>query len=221
MKVDSQRHVATGFRALGILLLALAVSACDNLLAQEPAPVPSTPASGITLLDAVRSTLVNQPLLRIQEQQVNISRGIKQQASGQFDTSLGSSVIQSRTNTPLTLYLKQQALLNGTPTNDLVTNLTTYNANAGKLFRSGISASIVLGVTRDLDNITQGGGINGSHLGLVVNIPLLRGLGSEAVAAQEGEIGRDGRCRGIELVRLIAPRVGRGGPRFFKIVAGH
>src|SRR5258706_13808743 len=99
MRVDSQRHVATGFLALGTLLLTLAVSGCDKLLAQEPAPVPSTPASGITLLDAVRSTLVNQPLLRIQEQQVNISRGIKHQASGQFGSSVGSSVIQSRTYT--------------------------------------------------------------------------------------------------------------------------
>ncbi len=221
MKVDSQRHVATGFRALGILLLALAVSACDNLLAQEPAPVPSTPASGITLLDAVRSTLVNQPLLRIQEQQVNISRGIKQQASGQFDTSLGSSVIQSRTNTPLTLYLKQQALLNGTPTNDLVTNLTTYNANAGKLFRSGISASIVLGVTRDLDNITQGGGINGSHLGLVVNIPLLRGLGSEAVAAQEGADALEVEASLLDLDQLIAQLMASAASSYWNFVAAH
>ncbi|MGA2019010.1 MAG: TolC family protein [Candidatus Sulfotelmatobacter sp.] len=219
--MDSQRHFAISFLALGILLLTMAISPCDALLAQEQAPLPSRSAPSISLLDAVRSTLVNHTLLRIQEEQVNINRGIKQQASGQFDTLLGSSVGQTRTNTPLTLYLQQQALLIGISTNNLVTNLTTYNASAGKLFRSGVSASIVLGVTRDLDNVTQGGGVNGSHVGLMVNIPLLRGLGNEAVAAQEGADSLEVEASLLDFDQLVAQLMANAASSYWNFVAAH
>jgi outer membrane protein TolC len=221
MNVDSQRHAAISFPALGTLLLTLAIRLCPDLLAQEQALVAWKSAPGITLLDAVKSTLVNHTLLRIQEQQVNISRGVKQQASGQFDTSFGSSVSQSRTNTPLTVTLQQQALLNGTPTSDLVTNLTTYSASAGKLFRTGVSANIVLGVTRDLDNVTQGGGINASHLNLVVNIPLLRGLGNEAVGAQEAADSLEVDASQLDLDQLIAELMAKSASSYWNFVAAH
>jgi len=219
MKGNPRRNVAISLLAFGTLLVTLAIRPGDDLLAQGQVPVPSEPATGLTLLDAVKSTLVNHTLLRIQEQQVAINRGIKQQASGQFDTLLGSSASQVRTNTPLTLYLQQQALLNGAPTSDLVTNLTTYTANAGKLFRSGISANVVVGVTRDLDNLTQGGGVNGSHLGLVVNIPLLRGLGSEAVAAQEGADSLEVEASLLDLDQLVAQLMASAAASYWNFVA--
>jgi outer membrane protein TolC len=191
------------------------------VLGQEHAPGVSKSAPGISLLEAVKSTLVNHALLQIQQEQVNINRGIKQQASGQFDVLLGSSAGQTRTNTPLTLYLRQQALLNGTPTSDLVNNLTTYTANAGRLFRSGVSANIVLGVTRDLDNVTQRGGVNGSHVGLVVTIPLLRGLGTEAVAAQEDADSLEVEASLLDLDQLIAQLMENAASSYWNFVAAH
>jgi outer membrane protein len=221
MKGNSRRHLGAKILFLGTLAGILEIFSCGVLQAQERTPASSSNlAPGLTLLDAVQSVLVNQPLVQIQQQQVNISKGIKQQASGQFDTSFSGGITQSRTNTPLTVFLQQQALASGITTGNLVTTLTSYNASAGKLFRTGISASVVLAVTRDLDNVTQGRGVNTSHFDLVVNIPLLRGLGNEAVAAQEAADSLEVEASNLDLAQLTAQLMSTAASDYWNFVAG-
>ena len=217
MNSNSQRHLGANFMVLGALLGALAISACADVQAQENAPIPAK--NGLTLLDAVNASLANQPLLQIQEQQVQINRGLRQQASGLFDTSFNSSINQSRTNSPLTRLLQQQAALGGVLTADLVTNLTSYNAGTEKLFRNGVSANIVLGMTRLADNLTGVGGVNASHLNLVVSIPLLRGLGNKAVAAQEATAALEVDASALDLAQLTAQLMANAASSYWRFVA--
>ena len=59
-------------------------------------------AEGISLLEAVKMTLKKQPAIHIQEQQVEISRGLLQEERGQFDPKVVTSISHERDNTPLT-----------------------------------------------------------------------------------------------------------------------
>ncbi len=81
----------------GALLFAFGTPASGQT---QPNADPLDPA-GLSLMAALQSALDNHPVLRIQEEQVNVERAVKQQFTGQFDTVLGSGITQSRFNTPL------------------------------------------------------------------------------------------------------------------------
>src|SRR2546423_12903345 len=68
----------------------------------------TTPHSGLSLLDAVQSTLEEHPLIRSQEAQVQISRGLREQASGTFDSVVTSGFTADRANSPLSSLQHQQ-----------------------------------------------------------------------------------------------------------------
>ena len=57
---------------------------------------------GITLMQAVKQTLVKQPSIHLIETQVKTRQGELQEAAGKFDWVLGSSFSLSEENTPLT-----------------------------------------------------------------------------------------------------------------------
>lgn len=168
---------------------ALALAAGCMRAQQPPAPPPVT--GTFTLADALLTTLENHPQLRIQEQQVNISRALRQQATGQFDTVVGSGVGQRRILTGLTAIQRLQALGSGIDTGQQATNLTNFSINGSKLFRNGISISPFMDVDRTTDNLVNGGGLNQSRFSFVVNVPLLRGRGAGVVAARETSAGLD------------------------------
>ena len=108
--------------AVGTVLLAC----CLGSFGQSSAPPP--PPLGI--LEALRSTLANQPELHIQEQQVVASRGASRQASGPFDTVIGTSLSQNRINNPLTLFNQEEAGLLGLITKNQVSNVTSLDIGA-------------------------------------------------------------------------------------------
>src|SRR5207245_8022464 len=58
--------------------------------------------TNISLLDAVRLTLSEDPAIKIQEQQREISRGILQEATGQFDVNVESALSRNISRLPLT-----------------------------------------------------------------------------------------------------------------------
>ena len=64
----------------------------------------SPATSGITLLDAVRYTLEDHPLIGEQKAQVTNNRGLTLQASAQFDTLLQSGLSQSHLNNPISSF---------------------------------------------------------------------------------------------------------------------
>ena len=166
---------------------------------RDQAPDPA----GLTLMAVLQSTLDAHPVLRIQEEQVNIERAVKQQFSGQFDAVLGSGISQSRFNTPLTT-LQQRV----TPLDELIrnqaANLTNYNFTASKLFRNGISGDFLVETSRTTDNLVNEFGVNRSRFLVQVTVPLLRGRGRDVVAARETAAQLEAEATLFDLNQIIA-----------------
>ena len=139
----------------------------------------------LSLLEAAQSVLTRHPLIRYQEAQTAVDRGLKLQASSAFDTVLNAGVSQSRTTVPLTNAQQEQDSLVGAAGADERTDLTQASFGASRLFRSGISIGETVAVTRNVDNIQNPNGVNELAPNVLLTVPLLRGRGRAAVAAQE------------------------------------
>jgi outer membrane protein len=139
----------------------------------------------ISLLESAKSVLENHPLIRYQEAQIDIARGLKQQASGAFDSVLNAGISQGRTTTPLTAAQQEENTLIGAPGADELTDLSQLGFGVSRLFRSGITLSPTVALTRDVDNILNPQGVNTANPNVQITIPLLRGRGRRVVAAQE------------------------------------
>ena len=175
-------------------LVWLALVLCPAVAAQviSTQQIGSIPGSGqrLTLLQSLQSTLLNQPQLQIQLQQVEISRAVEQQASAQFDLVLAGSFSQAHTNSPLTLATRDLLLAEGfVPTSNLAQNLSTFNVGVTKEYRNGLQINPFYETTRTTDNVSTTQGTNVSHIAIQVTVPLLRGRGQQAVAAQERAAG--------------------------------
>jgi len=168
------------FRCLFPVLLWLAAG---RVSAQVPAPAPS--GSGLSIVEAVRITLSENPILHLQERQVDISRGARILERGIFDTVLGSSVKQSRVYTPLTKSAQLSAKQSNIFTSAQSANLTTTTLDLQKLLPWGISIGPVLNLDRNNDNLTNQTGLNNSLASFQVTIPLLRNRGRAVVTARE------------------------------------
>jgi outer membrane protein len=191
-------------------LICLMLVLCSRGLAQVAGPTPTAntlPESGqrVTLLESLQSTLAKEPQLQIQQQQVEISRALKQQATGQFDLALAGSFSQARTNSPLTLSERALVLAEGfVPTSNIAQNLSIFSVGATKLYRNGVQFSPLYQTTRTTDNLTTSQGTNSSLIALKVTIPLLRGRGREAVAAQETAAGYEVSAALLDLNQTIS-----------------
>lgn len=171
------------------LLTRFAMASCLTLCLAWAQGQP--PAMRISLVDAVQTTLDQHPLLHFQERQIDISKGIKQQATGQFDTVLGASANQNRVNTPLDTLTRLQAAEQGVFVDNQAGNLTSWSLSGQKLLRNGISIGPNINLNRDTDNLLMRFGENRSQLAFTVTLPLLRNRGRDAVAARETSAGHD------------------------------
>ena len=133
----------------------------------------------LKLLDAVQISIKNHPDILIQKQQLNISQGLFQTTRGEFDWRLQSSIGSSQENTPL---LNSQ-ITNGI--SSLQQNRSFYNIGINKLFRSGISVSSGINLTRIEDNINNLSVPKYAEVNVAANVPLLRGRGKTATGATE------------------------------------
>jgi len=136
-------------------------------------------------MDALRSTLGQQPGIQLQEQQVEFNKGSLRVASGQFDTAFNASVSHNRMDSPLTLSQQIQYEQLGLIAFALGSNTTTYTFGEEKLFRNGVSETTSVSLERLTDNLTQQLGLNQAQVSFQVLLPLLRGRGRAAVDAQE------------------------------------
>jgi outer membrane protein TolC len=134
----------------------------------------AAPPAQLGLDDAVRMALARSPDVLIQENQIDVARGQQLQASGQFDFVLSSGVGYSKLlSSPLA----------GAPSSTAFS--TGYQAGGAKLLRNGVTAAI------SLDTVASRGGLapalpgTESTLGLTLTLPLLKGRGSQEVAAVE------------------------------------
>src|SRR5215472_4261267 len=143
------------------------------------------PHSGLSLLDAIQSTLQDQPLIRSQQAQVQISRGVREQASGVFDSVITSGFRANRADLPLSDLQQQQNAASGMTGSLQTSNTASYGIGVQRLFRNGISITPQFQLGRTTDNMINVGGVNTSTLGIAVNVPLFRGRGKAVAAAQE------------------------------------
>jgi len=157
------------------------------------------PEGPLSLSEAMESTLREHPLLHAQEQQVQYSRGAALRAQSQFDRVVSAGASQSRTYTPLSEV--ERTLYGAT---SAATNFTSVDAEATQQFHNGISAGPLLSVTRTSDNVFTVGGLNLSHIGFQVNIPLLRGRGRDVVGAQEAASGIEVEASLLDLNQTIS-----------------
>jgi outer membrane protein len=135
---------------------------------------------GITLLEAVRNTLKNQPAIQIQQQQVDFNEGVLQEAGGQFDWNFNAGVSRTETTTPLT---ERQTAVQGSDASRLST--TKYSAGFDKQFRSGITIGPGLEVNHNNDHSSFTDPNSYSNVNFRIVLPLLKGKGVEATGAQE------------------------------------
>ena len=197
---------------ISILVAVLTGAVPADLRAQA---TESRGSGAVTVVEAVNSTLQYHPLLKAQEQQVAINRGLKLQAAGPFDSVVNSVLGQNQTTTPLTLAQR--------PSNSFLTSqasdLVTYQIGASKLFRNGISIGPGLNLTRDTDNMSRTNGVSTGHAGVVVNIPLLKGRGRSVVAASENAAGWAVNASMFDLNQLTAQLITNTVTSYWSLVA--
>lgn len=187
-------------RAVGTIGIFLAVSAVW-LAAGTQGNTSALP--GLTLLEALQSTLALHPVLHLAEQQVALDRGVRRQATGQFDTLLNSSFSQEHTATPLTQLERAQVAAAGITTTNETVNLTNLTAGATKQYRNGLSITPSFQDIRTTDNLLTTGE-NLSTLLFQVNVPLMRGHGRKAVAAQETAAGIEVTAGQLDLNQTVS-----------------
>src|SRR3954447_18424979 len=86
-----------GCRTLLTFALTASVIAYSLLAQSDP-----TTARAVNLLEAVESALANHPAARIQEQQIEVKRGLHQQATGVFDQMIIGGLNHDRLYPPFT-----------------------------------------------------------------------------------------------------------------------
>lgn len=123
-------------------------------------------------------------MVRVFEQDVARQQSLHHQASGQFDTVLGARVGQSRLNSAL--FGVSQRAVSGNQS--IAFGYTEYGASASRQLRSGITVTPIVELSRQ-GGISGGTPVSTQRAGFNVTVPLLRGKGQEAVAAEENATG--------------------------------
>jgi outer membrane protein TolC len=134
--------------------------------------------SGLSLLDAARTTLAEQPQINLEREQLTLAEGALQAATGRFDIQMSGTADRSRNTTPLRVQDQTPGLTT------LVANQTDFTLGLNMPLRTGLSLSPTVGVTRqDLDYNPLA--TNRASVGFGVLQPLARGRGTDVVTAAE------------------------------------
>lgn len=140
---------------------------------------------GLRLLEAVKTTIRNQPDIQLKEQDVDISRGSLKTESGAFDTNITASAQYDHNTLPLgSIYQLYEIGL------DEITDTATASAGVSKQFRNGISITPNVSLSRtDVEppalSTSIRGPSNTATIDFQITIPLLKGLGVDATGANE------------------------------------
>ena len=141
---------------------------------------------GVTLLDAIRSTLDRHPELKAQREAVNASRGLEEQAASKFDVLFAAGLDQQRVNAPLQAAERRSFLADGfSAVDSQASSLTSLTAGATKLYRGGLGLDLSTALTRTVDNLVYDAGVSRSTIAAGLTIPMAAGRGRAVVAADE------------------------------------
>ncbi len=199
-------------------LVALCSALTAALHAQAPASSQTAADERLGLLEAVRLTLAQDPTIRLQELQTNVARGAWQEASGQFDVTLDTTVQKGLTRTPRTELERFQTGVQTNANGDLefvstqlpgvlAEDVTNYRLGLSKQLRSGPTLSSGVELTRFADNLDQRRAVNRANLNFVIHVPLLKGFGRAATDALEMAAKVRYEAEGLELHHTITARI--------------
>ncbi|HXY09848.1 MAG TPA: TolC family protein [Terriglobales bacterium] len=191
-----------------------AICAMLSLAAAQEAPSKLT---GLTLIDAVRSTLETQPFIRLQQAQVTTKQGIKLQAGAPFDTLLQTSLTLNHANTPLDTVEATSLGVTGLVE---LSNLSNYSLSITKLFRNGTSVASTYQANRNINNSIDPA-VNTSQLNFTVIVPLGRGRGRGVVDAAEHAATAEVDASLLDLNQLIAQLVANTASSYWNLVAAN
>lgn len=148
-------------------------------------------ASGpLTLLDAVHLTLSSNPDIQLQEKQVEYSRGVLQQATGQFDPALSLNVGHSVENSPLNRQTRDGYAGQGLFLDQVRNETTSYSLGVEKRLRNGMLLAPSMGVTNTTGTLGDAAGLPPQAQGRIsfsLRVPLLKNGGLAAAAAEDAE----------------------------------
>lgn len=134
----------------------------------------------VSLKQAVEQTLLRQPAIRIQQQSVAAQKGVLQQARGDFDFAVTSSIKHSESRLPFT---SVERALYGVDAQE--TRTTEYTVGLVKKTRLGIILNPNINLAR-VDDMNLGAATtNRASLNFQVIIPLLKNFGKTVNAAEE------------------------------------
>lgn len=172
----------------------------------------------------LQATIQKNPQLKIEQYNVDAQAGILQTAKGQFDWTIAANGTQQRSYTPLTAALAAQYNAPGTGVsgaNATIANTSTISASAIKELRNGITVTPTLTATRSTDNVVTMDGINESHAGIAIVLPLLRNRGRSAVDAQEIAAQQVLEATRMDLSQQVSDTLATGASRYWNFVAAN
>lgn len=160
-------------------VLALATGLFLGAAEARPAAPGPEAAAGVGLLDAVRVTLALDPAIKLQEQALESARGGVMVAQGQFNPVPSAEIRYQHNTTPLLRNQRTVGLVS------LVGDTLATQIAMDQQFRTGVRITPSVGMTRTEDNGSNATVPHVATVNLNITIPLLKGLGERAVAANE------------------------------------
>lgn len=143
----------------------------------------STNAPRVGLAEAIKTTLLRDPSIQIQEEQVKVTQGQVMREAGLFDFTLDTEISKGVIRTPRTLF-ERLSIAGKTNETEVVADVTNQRLAITRQFRSGPSVSAGAELTRVANNIDPGA-INRANVNFVLNIPLLKHFGNASTGAGE------------------------------------
>ena len=134
-------------------------------------------SKGLTIMDAVGSTLEHSPDILVKREEIIASQGELQQVRGQFDTTFQAGSSYQHGETPISESLDQKS------------NTLKNQVKAVKQLRNGVSLNSSVELSRNISEYDPGNppdpAQNKAGVYLSVSFPLLKGRGVEATGARE------------------------------------
>jgi outer membrane protein len=166
--------------------------------------------TSLHLTDVVRSSISQHPVVQIQEQQVEVSRGRKQQASSVFDEIIEADVNRARVYTPF----GTAAGINLSPV-----STAQLGASISKLLRNGLAVTGAVDVERTVVSAAIPDGLTTSHVGVALTVPFLRGRGRQVTTAGETVASLELDSSVLDLRHLAATLMTRAVSSYWSLVA--
>jgi len=171
-------------------LVVVLLATCGTSAAQEPQLKP-----GLSLMEAVQTTLARDPNLAVQQARLDSVRGSLAIASSQFDPVVTSGLSE----------MDDRSLV--APGSRRETRTLQGSVGLTQQFRTGFSIEPQAGVVRTEDVTAGSSAGNASTVTFLVRQPLLRGRGRAATAAGELAAKRELAAAGLDVRHLVSQRL--------------